>query len=254
MKTQLHRTNISNMENVVLPLGMIALPLRNVALILFSTIAIVAFISLIAALPSAVYSMQMTQAEVSKSDDEGPLKWDKPKPGHVIDGINQLIIGGTNIKLYLTGGSAQIDIREEQGECLIPAGARFKEKKDGGGYGNTQKAPSSDSGTWYDNSVRRLIFLAGRSVGSPEHPLTLKGDGWLIVRGYNAVVKYRIDENSEEVLYRFPLRNPEAEAREAASQKRLRSRDPLVRAKERYVRDGGLKSESYYQNGVFNGF
>jgi hypothetical protein len=227
---------------------------RNKVTATSSRASIIFMICLFAAtITSPLSAAKMVQAEVKTNDDQ-PLKWDKPKPGHIIDGAAQMVIAGTDIKLYLTGGSAQIDLREGQGRCFIPAGARFKEKQGTGGFGQTIEVPESNGGTWYDNSVRRLIFLAGHSVGSEDYPLTLQGDGWLVVRGYNAVVVYKINEKDEETKYRFPIRDTEAEAKEAASQKRLRSRDAMVRAKERYVRSGALRSSNYYHGGVFNGF
>jgi len=211
-----------------------------------------AFTFFITASVSKVLAFKSMKTTTKSTENSEQKDYRKGEPGHIIDGSDQMILKGTNIKLYLTCGSAQIHIRKNQGRLQIPVGARYKEKHDRGSFGSTKKLSSRDEDKWFEPDARRIVFLAGRSVGTKEKPLILEGDSSLIVRGYNAAVCYKIDEKDEEVSYRFPLRDAEAEAKEVESLARLNSANPFIRAKERFLRAGGLMAK---RNGrIFNGF
>ena len=190
---------------------------------------------------------------------KGPPSWERPTPGHKIDGAGQLILSGTDVTFYLTGGSAQVDLHAGEGRVFIPAGARFKERRKNS-FRRTQRVPKEGAGKWYKRDVRRLIWLAGRSVGTEEHPFKVEGDAWMIVRGYNAVVQFKIAEKGEEyVQHRFPIRDPKKEEEERKRERerleRLNSDDPEERERERFKEAGGLyKMGKRSEDGVFNGY
>ena len=194
-----------------------------------------------------------------QENPKGPPSWEKPKPGHKVDGAGQLILAGTDINFYLTGGSAQVDLRKGEGRVFIPAGARFKERRNNS-FRKTQRVPKEGAGQWYARDVRRLIWLAGKSVGTKDHPFKVEGDSWLIIRGYNAVVQFQIAEKGDQyVQHRFPLRDPRKEEEELKRERerlaRLNSDDPQVRALERFKEAGGLYSLNKRDDGgVFNGY
>jgi len=185
--------------------------------------------------------------------------WTAPEPGHKVDGAGQLILAGTNVTFYLTAGSAQVDLHEGTGRVFLPAGARFKERRNGS-FGKTQSVPADEPGRWYDRNVRRLLFLAGKSVGTIDHPVAVEGDSWMLVRGYNAAVQFKMDEKGADyALYRFPLRDPDKEAKDEQREKdrvrRLNSNDQLEREHEQYKQAGGLYGQSRRDGGgLFNGF
>ena len=146
-----------------------------------------------------------------------------------------------------------------EGRVFIPAGARFKERINSS-FRSTQRVPREGLGKWYDRDVRRLIFLAGKSVGSKESPFRVDGESWMIVRGYNAIVHYRIAEEGDSFsTHHFPIRNPEKEARERQREKRrkrlLNSKNPYIRKRERFKARGGLYRMGHRsENGVFTGY
>ncbi len=189
----------------------------------------------------------------------GPPVWEAPEPGHKVDGAGQLILAGTDVTFYLTGGSAQVDLRAGEGRVFIPAGARFKERIKNS-FRHTKRVPRDGAGKWYDRNVRRLIFLAGKSVGTENHPFRVEGDSWLIVRGYNAVVQFKMAEKGEQYAkYRFPIRDPKKEEEERRRERerlnRVNSNDPNVRAQARFKEAGGLyRMSKRSKGGVFTGY
>lgn len=210
-------------------------------------------------LPSTLAAAKLIRPAV----DHGTKRpaWVEPPPGHQIDGAGQLVLSGTDLGFYLSGGTVQVDLHDGPGRVFIPDGARYKERRDGS-FGPTLRvdAPAGEAGVWMGRDVRRLFFLAGDAVGTKDDPIRIEGKAWCIVRGYNAIVHFTISEKGpDETVYRFPIRDPKKDAEEERKRKeqaRIAAiRDPWVREREAFEAKGGLEwLGRRADGGVFNGY
>ena len=203
-------------------------------------------------------------SKVVKSDPMLPKGHERKEPGPGLHpaGPHQVMLRGSEVRLYITAGSAQIDI-PVAGRCFVPDGARYRERPEGTGrFSRMRTARSSpgDAGIWLDEKARRVVFLNGRAKGSAKTPVLIEGETTVFVRGFNAVIQYGMKEQENEFEeYRFDIRDLAREAREERSRQerldRLNSPDPFVRQRQEFIDNGGvygmIRRDS---NGVFKGF